>query len=134
MWSNPSTQTYTYDGHENAHQKPTHLKWNWVGRQDYVNVDWQPHTKARDHVEGGALGNENLENPFSWQRKIMKKMATKIMHPWSLQWKALKLPTISKLQARPMCACHITMNHPYGITQSQKIGEARVLKKKRRPH
>jgi hypothetical protein len=74
MWSNPSTQTYTYDGYENAHLKPIHLKWNWNGTQDYVDVDWQPHTRAKDHVEGGALGNENLESRFRQQRKIMKKI------------------------------------------------------------
>jgi hypothetical protein len=27
MWSNPSTQTYTCDGYEKAHLKPSHLKW-----------------------------------------------------------------------------------------------------------
>jgi hypothetical protein len=112
MWSNPSTQTYTCDGYEKAHLKPSHLKWNWVGRQDYVDVDWQPHTRVKGHVEGGALGNENLESQVRQQRKIMKKMATKIMHPWNLQWKALKLPTISKLQAGPK----VCLSHHYEIT------------------
>lgn len=112
MWLNPSTQTYTYDGCENAHLKPNHLKWNWVGRQDYVDVDWQPHIRVKDHVKGGALGNENLESWVRWKRKIMKKMATKITHPWSLQWKPLKLPTISKLQARP----NVCLSHHYEIT------------------